>query len=203
MILNSILFYALILPVGISIAIPLGFMVKFFIPKFGAFTKDEIRVYTLIGRIIIGIVSMFIIYNKANDLVVVNPNGEIEKYTFLGRIDFSIDNITYVLKREPNKTCFIINKTNRLLVYESLDYGEPLFNMPILFESVDGLEPDSMTIRKELPNYYPWENPPNSIKVQQYVKWKSKYWLHFASQHEKEVYYNKESLEGKYDYLFE
>jgi hypothetical protein len=89
-------------------------------------------------------------------------------------------------------------------VLQSLDYGKPMFTMPdFLGGHIHGIEPNSLEILADLPDYYPSETPPNSIMVQQHVKWDLKKWLHYATADEEDSFRNKKAGKTKYDYLFE
>jgi hypothetical protein len=132
------------------------------------------------------------------------PNNR--KSPFLGGANIEVNGINYELAKDGYDDCFAINATGRLLVMESLDYSKLMFELPdfdFLGEHIHGVEPNTIEPMTELPPYYQGEYPPSSIMVGEHVKWDVKYWLHFASSRELELYYNKEDGNSKYDYLFE
>lgn len=187
MLLNSTLYYILILPLSVVISLALSLALKRLL--FNLFTS-MLKLNTVVRTfgVLVFVVVLVYLLIIANNLLVINENINMKKYVFIGKTELYIDGINYSLEKVDYKDVFIINKTGSLLVFETYDYGNPI--VPIMkFDFIYGVEPDSMVARSNRPDYYPWQLPPQEVYVQSQVKWERKEWIRYATDDERRKYY--------------
>ncbi|MDX2361639.1 MAG: hypothetical protein QNK23_12600 [Crocinitomicaceae bacterium] len=193
MIFDSTLYYILIFPIAIVFAILLGKLVKLIESN----KKDDDTYkpshYGLFVGIVSGVLGIVILFNLPADLVVLNRDSTVTSYAFIGKITFESNGIEFELEKKDNDDTFIINNTGILLVFEDVEYGEQWFGLDIASFSgdwIDAIEHDSLRSCGSLPDYYPWDSPPDEISVSTGSSGDTREWLRYAKTSEKEHYFN-------------
>jgi hypothetical protein len=204
MILNSTLYYWLMIPASILTAAILGYLLLLSMKWFTAYDSKKRTDYAASLTLILFVCSLVYFYTLPNTLIVIFADETVDEYVFLGKIGFEVGDNQYTLERDDYDDCFIVNQTGRLLVFEDFDYGAPPFTLPdFSWNKVKGLEPDSVKTQSSIPDYFPWQIPPDSIWVQNYIKWEGKEWVRYATDQEEWSFKNGEDPLKQYRHLFE
>lgn len=191
MILNASFYNLLIF----AIALAIGFLL-FLLLKPMLKNRKGLRILLCL---VMFMISWIVLYNTGTDVVVVRKNSETY-FVLIGTDQLAIDGKTYKLKQEimegfemdgkqfiPNSVTdyskFIINKTGKPLVFESITYGTSSFPA-IKFNNVDLFPADEVKGVSDFPDYFPSQVPPRSISVTKGIEYDREEWLRFAKQDE-------------------
>lgn len=128
------------------------------------------------------------------DLVIVNPDLSVDRRMVLfSALYHSEDGQEFIAEKRKMQyigTCdvYIVNKTDMVLALERVEYGTPF--MPFSF-GPDLIPPHRTLMENDIPDYYPAQNPPKEVSVQNGMKSATKYWLRAASREESESAYRE------------
>lgn len=175
MIFNPVFYYVLIVLISAVTSFVLGKACK------KLFLNKE--VLNFIVHFLVFVSMWSILYRISCDVLILKSNEKYKKLVFIGNTEIELDGINYKLQEIDYDDSFIINKTNKPLVFETIDYGKPA--VPRLrFDFVHILEPDSMWTRKNTPDYYPWDIPPEKVSTFTGNEWELKTWIRYANEEE-------------------
>ncbi|MNJ90852.1 hypothetical protein D3C87_84920 [compost metagenome] len=161
-----------------AVALILGFA-AFYLSRIRWKNQKNFRVAALA---IVFLVTWFLLHHVGTDVMVIRRLN-YDELVVIGGNSAEVDGKNYILQQENSSAKFMINKTGRPLVFESLDYGDPSFPR-LHFDRIFLFEPDSIENHYDFPDYFPWQPAPTSVSVMKGVKSDIKEWVRYATEEE-------------------